>query len=136
MFTSQKTIKHKHSTGQVDSEAEYSQIDSVFSQNGAQMTKFRHSIKVKSNLHCTCGITPKSVTRSGAHLCGIAPGQHSSDETWRRWRAVGSTAYNSSGPGIEPQTSHDDSDVIKPNANRQVSVAKTTYKPVFFTGNW
>ena len=57
----------------------------------------------KSNLHYTRGITPKRKTSGGAHLRGLAPGQHSSEETLQRWRAVGDTA-DLTGPGIEPQT--------------------------------
>ena len=45
----------------------------------------------KSNLHYTRGITPKRVTSGGAHLRGLAPGLHSSEETSQRWRAVGDT---------------------------------------------
>ena len=41
------------------------------------------------NLHYTRRITPKRVTSCGAHLCGLAPGQHSSEETSQRWRVVG-----------------------------------------------
>ena len=37
--------------------------------------------KSKSNLHYTRAITPKRVTSGETHLCGIAPGQHSSEET-------------------------------------------------------
>ena len=45
----------------------------------------------ESNLHYTRGITPKRVTSGGAHLRGLAPGLHSSEETSQRWRAVGDT---------------------------------------------
>ena len=48
-------------------------------------------IKIKSNLHYTHGITPKRVTSCEAHLCGLAPGLHSSKETPQRWRVVGDT---------------------------------------------
>ena len=43
----------------------------------------------KSNLNYIRGITPKRVTSGGAHLRGLAPGLHSSEETSQRWRAVG-----------------------------------------------
>ena len=36
---------------------------------------------VKSNLHYTRRVTPKHVTSGGAHLRGLAPGLHSSEET-------------------------------------------------------
>ena len=49
-------------------------------------------LKSKSNLHYTCGITPKRVTSGGVHLRGLAPGQHSSEETSQRWQAVGDNA--------------------------------------------
>ena len=45
----------------------------------------------KSNLHYTRRITPKRVTSCGAHFRGLAPGQHSSEETSQRWRVVGDT---------------------------------------------
>ena len=45
----------------------------------------------KSNLHYTRGITPKRVTSGGAHLRGLASGQHSTKEMSQRWRAVGDT---------------------------------------------
>ena len=49
---------------------------------------------------------PKCVTSDRAHFCGLAPGQHSSEEeASQRWRAVGETASDLTGPGIEPQTS-------------------------------
>ena len=47
--------------------------------------------KSKSNLHYTRRITPKRVTSCGAHLRGLAPGLHSSEETSQRWRVVGNT---------------------------------------------
>ena len=43
------------------------------------------------NLHYTRWNTPKRVTSGGAHLRGLAPGLHSSEETSQRWRAVGDT---------------------------------------------
>ena len=46
---------------------------------------------LKSNLHYTRRITPKRVTSCGAHLRGLAPGLHSSEETSQRWRVVGDT---------------------------------------------
>ena len=48
-------------------------------------------LEVKSNLHYTRRITPKRVTSCGAHLRGLAPRQHSSEETSQRWRIVGDT---------------------------------------------
>ena len=48
-------------------------------------------IKIKSNLHYTRRITPKRVTSCGAHLRGLAPGLHSSEEESQRWRVVGDT---------------------------------------------
>ena len=45
----------------------------------------------KSNHHYTRGITSKRVTCRGIHLGGLTSGQHSSEETSQRWRAVGDT---------------------------------------------
>ena len=57
----------------------------------------------KSNLHYTPGITPTRVPSGGAHLRGLAPGQHCFEETSQRWRGVGSTLSDLTDPGIEPQ---------------------------------
>ena len=65
----------------------------------------------KSNLHYAGGILPKRVTSCGAHLHGLAAGQHSSEETSQRWRVVGDAVSNLTGPEIETQTCHTDSDV-------------------------
>ena len=61
--------------------------------------------KIKSNFHYTRRITPKRVTSCGAHLRGLAPGQHSSEETSQRWRL----GVDLTGPRIKPQTSRTDS---------------------------
>ena len=45
--------------------------------------------KLKSNLHYTCGITPKRVTSGGVYLLRLGPGQHSYKETSQRWEVVG-----------------------------------------------
>ena len=57
----------------------------------------------KSNLRYTRGITPKRVKSGGDHL-RLASGQHSSEETSQRWRVVGDTVYDLTGPGLEPRT--------------------------------
>ena len=57
----------------------------------------------KSNFHYTRGITPKRMTSGGVHIRGLVPGQHSSDETSQRWRAVGDTASDLSCLGDEPR---------------------------------
>ena len=54
--------------------------------------KIKHVQKSKSNLHYTRRSTPKRVTSSGAHLRGLAPGQHSSEETSQRYLLNISTA--------------------------------------------
>ena len=48
-------------------------------------------INQKLNLHYTRGTTPERVTSGGAHLRGLAPGQHSSEVTSQRGRVVGDT---------------------------------------------
>ena len=65
--------------------------------------------KSKSNLHYARGITPKRVTNGESHLRCFAPGQHCSEETSQRWRAVADTVSELTGTAIEPQTSHIDS---------------------------
>ena len=57
-------------------------------------------------------------TSGEAHLCGLAPGQHSNDETSQLWWAVGDTVSDLAGPGIEPQTYGAESDDFKNCANR------------------
>ena len=57
---------------------------------------------IKSNLHYTRGITPKRATSGGIHLRGLAPGQHSSEETSQRWRAVGNAVYDLIGTESNP----------------------------------
>ena len=64
-------------------------------------------------------MAPKRVTSGGANLRGLAPGQHSSEETSQRRRTVGGTASDLTGPGIEPQISRTDSDAYNDLANRQ-----------------
>ena len=73
---------------------------------------------MKSNLHYTRGITPKRVTSGGAHFRCLASGQHSSEVTSQRWRAVGDPVYDLTDSGFEPQTSRMDSNVSKNCANR------------------
>ena len=43
------------------------------------------TFKSKLNLYHTRGITPKRVTSGGVRLRGLAPGQHSSEDTSQRW---------------------------------------------------
>ena len=74
----------------------------------------------KSNLHYTCGITPKLVTIDGARHRGLAPEQHSYEETSQRWPVVCNTVSGLTNPEIEPQTSHTDSDKLNNWPNRPV----------------
>ena len=69
------------------------------------------SINSKSNLHHFRHITQKRETSSGGHLRGLAPGQHSSEQTPQRWRAASDTVSGLTGPGIKPQTSRTNSPV-------------------------
>ena len=73
--------------------------------------------KIESNLHYTCFITLAVVSKRGNEWRGptprlIAPGQHSSEETLQRWRAVGYSASDLTGFGIEPQIFRIDSDIF------------------------
>ena len=69
----------------------------------------------KSNLNYTCGITRKRVPTVvvGIHLHGLVPGQHSSDKTSQRRRAVGDTVFDLTSQGIEPKTSCTNGDARK-----------------------
>ena len=76
----------------------------------------------KSNLPCTRGITLKRVTSCEAHLRGLAPKQHSSEETSKRRRAFADILSDLIGLGIETQTSCTDSDVVNSCTNPPVIV--------------
>ena len=54
--------------------------------------------KIKS-----CSITPKRVTSGGIDLRDLSPGQHSSEQTSQRRRAVGDTVSDLTDSGIEPK---------------------------------
>ena len=52
-------------------------------------------------------ITPKRAMSSGVHLRGLAPAQHSFEETSQQWQAVGDIVSCFIGPEIElPVLSH------------------------------
>ena len=48
----------------------------------------------------------------GVHLLSLTLGQHSSEETLHRWRAVGGTVLDLTDLGIKPQTARTDSNVL------------------------
>ena len=64
------------------------------------VTQIQKKAKKGSNLHYTRVITPRRVTRGGAHLGGLTPRQHSSEEILHRRRAVGNTVSNLTDPGF------------------------------------
>ena len=64
--------------------------------------------KLKSTLHYSRDTTPKRVRRGRVQLRYLAPGKHNFEEKSERWRAVGDTTSNLTGPVIEPQTSRTD----------------------------
>ena len=66
--------------------------------------------KIKSNLYYTRDT--KRVTRGGIHLGGLAPGQHSSEGTSQRWRAVGDSVSDFTVPRLESHTSRSDSNIF------------------------
>ena len=49
---------------------------------------------------------------SRAHLRGLAPEQHSSEGTSKRWRAIGDSVSDLTGPRFEPQIFRTDSNVL------------------------
>ena len=71
----------------------------------------------KSNLHYTHGITRKRVTSGGAHLRGLARGQHSSKKTSLRCRVVEDTVSDLTDLGMESKTFRADSGVLSHIAN-------------------
>ena len=77
---------------------------------GIQKQNFGGSKKIKNEkprlLH-TRSISSKSATGGEAHIRGLTPGQHSSEETSQRWRAVGNNTVSAlTGPGNEPDPPH------------------------------
>ena len=73
--------------------------------------------EIESNLHYIRFITFAVVPQRGNECGGptprlIAPGQRRSEETLQRWRAVGYSASDSTGLGIEPQIFRIDSEVF------------------------
>ena len=56
--------------------------------NSQQSTKI---VKPNQIVHYTRHVTPKRAMSGGAYLRGLAPGQHSSEETSQRWQAVSDT---------------------------------------------
>ena len=65
----------------------------------------------ESDHYYTRSVTPKRVTSGGVHHRVLARGQHSSEETFQRLRAVGDTVSNFTALGIEPHTFRTDRDV-------------------------
>ena len=59
-------------------------------------------------------------TSDGVPLRGIAPRQHNSENASQRWRAFYVTEPDLTGPGTEPMTPRDDSDVFNHYAKRQM----------------
>ena len=49
---------------------------------------------------------------SRPRLRWLGPGHHSSEETSQRWRVVGNSASDLTGPRVEPQTYRVESDVV------------------------
>ena len=70
----------------------------------------------KSNLHYTLDITTKRETSGGVHLRGLAPEQHSCEETSQRWRTVGDTVSKLTDQGIKPKTFRANRDVFDTKA--------------------
>ena len=73
--------------------------------------------KIESNLCYTRFITLAVVPKRGSEWRGptpllITPVQHSSEETLQQWQAVGYSASDSTGLGIEPQIFRVDSDIF------------------------
>ena len=77
----------------------------------------KNQIFIKLGTGC---ITPKRVTSGGINLRGLAPGQHSSEETSQRWRDAGDTVSNLIGLVIESKTNRAAGDAFKRNMNRMV----------------
>ena len=65
-------------------------------------SKICSQVLINSNLHYTRNITSQRAKSGGPHLRSLAPGQHRFEVKSQRWRAVGETASDLTGPGIEP----------------------------------
>ena len=66
----------------------------------------------------------KGVATGGAHFRGLAPEQHSSEETSQQWRAVGKIVSDLNRPGSRTQTSRFNSDVFNHPVSGFVSSIK------------
>ena len=77
------------------------QSQAAFFKNYGAMDDFATTKLKKSNHFYTRGIALKRATRGGAPLRGLAPGQHSIEESTQRWRAAGDTDLTD--PVIKPQ---------------------------------
>ena len=61
---------------------------------------------------------PKRAANGGASLGGLAPKQHGFEKTTHQWRAVGDTASDFTGLGIETQISRVNSGNLNHYANK------------------
>ena len=89
--------------------------------------------QIKSSRHYTRGIKPECVTSDGVHLRGLAPGQH------RNVTSVASrsaTVSDLTGPGIDPKTSHTDSNVFHHYFNRREKRKSSCLDALSFQKLW
>ena len=87
----------------------------------------------KSNLHCTRITTSKRVTSDKLHLRDLAHGQHSSEETSQRLRAVGDTVSDLTGPRTERKTSGAYNNVFTRDAHWSTTLVGLNVKMIFLT---
>ena len=69
----------------------------VFLQVSRGVLAIGRSFLKKVAIHYVSGISPNRVTRVGGHPRDLAPGQHSSEETFQWRRAVGDTVSDLTG---------------------------------------
>ena len=81
-------------------------------------------IKSKTQIVIILAILPEACNEWRDHLRGLAPGQHSSDETSLRWRAVGDNTSSLTDLEIE----------LHSNVIKQLSLpaGRSKYSSVFF----
>ena len=86
----------------------------------------RHSKTCLETRHPALPVTPKCLTSGGAHLRGLAPGQHSSEKRCSGGESLasGDTVFDLTGQRIEPKISRIDSNVITTELPGRLNIFK------------
>ena len=96
-----------HSRGQLKHKKACSQFLLVLK---SMIAERKNGWPVLQKSNQTRGITPKHVTSGGVNLRSVAPGQHSSEETWQEGELLATLCPIWS--ALEPKTNHADKDAF------------------------